>query len=1106
MKKINSLIFSLLISWSAMSADPGWTVNPGSFAYSMTATSVANVSCVELANSSNKIGAFVNGQCRGVVNTSTSANGRMLGFLVIYSNLSSGEKVKFQIYDAVLDSVFDSADSLVFANNATVGTVSNPYVVSTNHAPTNISVINTKVYENMPIGTFITKFATADTDVFDTHTYTLAVGLLNNNEFTVSGDSLLTAVTFNYELQNQKNISVTTDDGNGCTFTKQFSIQILDTNDIPTDIQLSNDTIAENKPIGTFIGSLSSSDEDTWDSHIYTLVTGSGSTHNAYFAINGNSLKTDSVLNFENISTYSIRVRTTDLAGTFFEKNFIINALDKNDPPTNITLDNDSITENMPVSTLIANLSVTDEDAVDTHVYMLTANASVDNSNFMISGTQLLSNTTFDFETKNSYNIELKVTDSGNDTLVKQFTVIIKDTNDVPTNIALSFNYIPENKPIGTLVGNFSTTDQDTWDTHTYSLVAGSGDADNSSFTISGNQLLSADTFHYAVKDTLYVRVRTTDIAGTFFEKPFIVIVTDENDTPTDITLDNDSIEENKPIGSLVGKMTTADVDTWDSHVYSLVSGTGDMHNTYFAIKGDSLVTDSVLDYESISTYFVRLKTTDLYGAFYEKEFTIFAIDVNDPPVDILLDNDSITENLSSGSIVGNLSVVDEDAVDSFSYSLTLDTLTDNNKFQISGTQLLSAVSFDYEIKNSYLVKIKVTDSGNDTLIKQFTIFIKDTNDVPTNIMISDSAISENMPAGTLVGSFSTTDQDTWDTHTYSLVSGTGDADNASFTISGNQLLSADTFDYELKDTLSVRIRTTDLAGTFFEKSFIVIVIDENDTPTDITLDNDSIEENKPIGSLVGKMTTADVDTWDSHVYSLVSGVGDTHNTYFAIQGDSLVTDSVLDYESISTYFVRLRTTDLYGAYFEKEFIIYAIDVNDPPVDILLSNDTITENLPDSSIVGLLSVVDEDAVDSHIFTLTNDSTTDNIFFTINGNVLLSDTTFDYETKEIYTISVKVTDSGNDTLIKQFTIIIKDTNDFPTNILISDSVVSENQIAGTLVGNFSTTDQDTWDVHSYSLVAGPGDRYLISSLKASILFGCVQQIWPEPFLKKHLQFI
>ena len=53
-------------------------------------------------------------------------------------------------------------------------------------------------------------------------------------------------------------------------------------------------------------------------------------------------------------------------------------------------------------------------------------------------------------------------------------------------------------------------------------------------------------------------------------------------------------------------------------------------------------------------------------------------------------------------------------------------------------------------------------------------------NNAPTGLALSTATVAENEAAGTVVGTFSTTDDDTGDTHAYTLVSGAGDTDNAS--------------------------------------------------------------------------------------------------------------------------------------------------------------------------------------------------------------------------------------------------------------------------------------------------------------------------------------
>ncbi|GCA89332.1 Calx-beta domain-containing protein [Microcystis aeruginosa] len=93
-----------------------------------------------------------------------------------------------------------------------------------------------------------------------------------------------------------------------------------------------------------------------------------------------------------------------------------------------------------------------------------------------------------------------------------------------------------------------------------------------------------------------------------------------------------------------------------------------------------------------------------------------------------------------------------------------------------------------------------------------------------TNITLSNSNIAENQAINTVIGDFTSTDPDPGDTFTYSLVSGAGDTDNSFFTISNNQLKSNSVFDYEAKTSYSIRVRTTDQDGQFYEKQLTVNV------------------------------------------------------------------------------------------------------------------------------------------------------------------------------------------------------------------------------------------------------------------------------------------
>jgi len=104
-------------------------------------------------------------------------------------------------------------------------------------------------------------------------------------------------------------------------------------------------------------------------------------------------------------------------------------------------------------------------------------------------------------------------------------------------------------------------------------------------------------------------------------------------------------------------------------------------------------------------------------------------------------------------------------------------------------------------------------------------------NSPPTDISLSPSSVAENQPVNTVVGTFTTTDPDPGDTFTYTLVSGQGSDDNASFNILGSSLRTSASFDYETKNPYSIRVRSTDQGGLWVEKQFTITVTNLNEPP-----------------------------------------------------------------------------------------------------------------------------------------------------------------------------------------------------------------------------------------------------------------------------------
>lgn len=137
------------------------------------------------------------------------------------------------------------------------------------------------------------------------------------------------------------------------------------------------------------------------------------------------------------------------------------------------------------------------------------------------------------------------------------------------------------------------------------------------------------------------------------------------------------------------------------------------------------------------------------------------------------------------------------------------------------------------------------TDEGNNSNVA----FLADNDDVditiggtapppvnrnPTEINLSNTIIAENQPNNSVVANLSTIDPDVGNTHTYSLVTGTGDTDNAAFTIEGNVLKAKQSFDFETRNAYSIRVRTNDGKNGTVDQQFTIQVSDvpEGETAT----------------------------------------------------------------------------------------------------------------------------------------------------------------------------------------------------------------------------------------------------------------------------------
>ena len=250
--------------------------------------------------------------------------------------------------------------------------------------------------------------------------------------------------------------------------------------------------------------------------------------------------------------------------------------------------------------------------------------------------------------------------------------------------------------------------------------------SDKAKVTVGGTAQVSGQTANDFSQVVTY-RVQSEDLLTV---NEYLVTVTKINRAPSDLQLDNNTIDENQSANLFVGSFSTVDEDSGESHQYAFVSGGAD--NDLFALSGNALIAKSSHNYESSATRTVKVKSTDKYGKTITKDFTINISNINDAPTAMSLTANSIAENSSANSTVAQFSTTDEDAGETFTYSLVSGAGdADNGFFEIQGASLVAKASFNHEEKEVREIRVQVTDSKGATFADGLDITIQDVNEQP---------------------------------------------------------------------------------------------------------------------------------------------------------------------------------------------------------------------------------------------------------------------------------------------------------------------------------------------------------------------------------------
>jgi VCBS repeat-containing protein len=416
-----------------------------------------------------------------VVNAATfsvaenSANGTAVG-TVTFSDPDAGQSHTFAITAGNASGTFVlnvSTGQLTVANSAALNFETTPSFsltvqVTDNGTPaksgsaiitvnlTNVNeapVTNTATFavpENSANGTVVGTVTFTDPDAGQSHTFAITAGntgaafAINpgTGQLTVANSAALnigTTPSFSLTVQ-------VTDNGTPqLAGSAIITINLTSVNKTPV-VTAATFTLAENSATGTVVGTVTFTDPDVGQSHIFTIV--GGNTGGA-FTVNPSTgqltVATSAALNFETTPSFSLTVQVTDngtppLAGSAI---ITVNLTNVNEAPV-VNLATFALPENGATGTVVGAVTFTDPDVAQSHTFALTGGNT--SGAFALNATTgqltVATSAALDFETTPSFSLTVQVTDNGTPPLVGSTTVTVNltDVNEPPVAVAKNYN------------------------------------------------------------------------------------------------------------------------------------------------------------------------------------------------------------------------------------------------------------------------------------------------------------------------------------------------------------------------------------------------------------------------------------------------------------------------------------------------------------------------------------------------------------------------------------------------------------------------------------------------------------------------------------------
>ncbi|WP_425409694.1 cadherin domain-containing protein [Hyphococcus sp.] len=734
-------------------------------------------------------------------------------------------------------------------------------VADLNEGPSDIQLSNANIDENSA-GAVIGTLSAYDPDAGDAVTITVS-----DERLEVVGGELKVkdGVSFDHEILETLDVTVTATDRGGLSETQSFSIDINDINEGPSDIQLSSTIIDENSA-GAVVGTLSAYDPDAGDAVTFSVS-------DERFEVVGGELKVKDGVSFDHemLETLDVTVTATDRGGLSETQSFSIDISDVNEGPSDIQLSNANIDENS-AGAVVGTLSAYDPDADDAVTF------TVSDERFEVVGGELKvkDGVSFDHEMLETLDVTVTATDRGGLSETQSFSIDINDVNEAPDDIALSHSSIDENEA-GVLVATLSASDVDASDTVSFSIA----DDPSGLFEVVGDQLKlkNGAALDHEGQDSYKITLNVSDSGGATYSETVTLYVADINEEPSNLQLSNTSVDENAS-GETVGVLSAFDPDEGDTLNFTV-------SDDRFEVVGNELkLKDGVeLDFNEADTVNVTVTATDSSGVATSQAFEISVNDVNEGPSLGLASGSGLQASYYNiGHSLSNLDQVDFDAApDAQGVVESLDYMQGQEAFwdgapgdyfaakyegqlvvENSGTYTFNMASDDGSmlfidgepvLDNDGLhgtrtrsVSVDLDEGAHDIEVRYFENGGSQTLQLAWSgpdtggdmhviggeaFQHGDTPDSLSVPedhAGAVVAALTVTDPDAGDTHSFSVSDDRFEVaeDDGAYVL---KLKEGVSLDHEAESAVDVAVTVTDAAGSDDTVHFSIAVEDTNNAP-----------------------------------------------------------------------------------------------------------------------------------------------------------------------------------------------------------------------------------------------------------------------------------